>query len=228
MLTAWMACAEGGIDLQQASALVVAAMLVLTLSVRRSATSIAANPRPAQLPALWSELFPAGGSTPVVLDDAALDLYQKATGHPVALTEYYDRSYLSSVEKTAVNAHFDREFVRSFLLRRQSSFAGANLVGRLAALAQRLDSTANVQFARDFSFHQLKSGNVILLGSGARILGFNPSRTHSACVGIMTRNWTPTTLWTRIRPYPLSSSTNRAPRTRTSSRAMQLWHFSRT
>ena len=123
-----------------------------------------------QLPPLWSELFSPSAPTQVVLDDASLDLYQQATGRAVTLNEYYDRSYLNSVEKSAANAHLDPHVVHSFLLRRQSDFAGANLVGRLAALAQQLGGTANVQFARDFSFHQLKSGEVILLGSA----GSNP------------------------------------------------------
>jgi hypothetical protein len=38
-------------------------------------------------------------------------------------------------------------------------------VSRLTQTAGALGSTANVQFARDFSFRQVKSGNIILLGT---------------------------------------------------------------
>ncbi len=50
-------------------------------------------------------------------------------------------------------------------LRRQSNFAGVALVSRLTQTAGALGSTANVQFARDFSFRQVKSGNIVLLGT---------------------------------------------------------------
>jgi predicted RNA-binding protein with RPS1 domain len=46
-----------------------------------------------------------------------------------------------------------------------ANFADVNLVGRLSQTATALGSTASVGFARDFSFRQLKSGNMILLGT---------------------------------------------------------------
>jgi hypothetical protein len=100
-----------------------------------------------------------------VLDDASLDFYQEATGHPIALAEYFDRSYLHSLEESAVAAHLDPKLVHSFLLRRQSNFADVNLVSRLSQTAGALGSSASLQFARDFSFRQVKFGNIILLGT---------------------------------------------------------------
>jgi hypothetical protein len=55
--------------------------------------------------------------------------------------------------------------VHAFLLRRQSNFAGANLVSKLSQTAGALGSTASIQFARDFSFRQVRAGNIILLGT---------------------------------------------------------------
>jgi hypothetical protein len=100
-----------------------------------------------------------------VLDDASLDFYQEALGHPIALAEYFDRSYLHPAEEAAAAAHLDPKLVHSFLLKRQSSFADVNLVGRLSQTAAALGGAASVGFARDFSFRQLKSGNMILLGT---------------------------------------------------------------
>jgi hypothetical protein len=113
----------------------------------------------------WSGIFHQDASVQVVLDDASLDFYQEALGHPIALAEYFDRSYLHPAEEAAAAAHLDPKLVHSFLLRRQSSFADVNLVGRLSQTASALGSTASVGFARDFSFRQLKSGSMILLGT---------------------------------------------------------------
>jgi hypothetical protein len=113
----------------------------------------------------WSGMFHKDGSAHIVLDDASLDFYQEATGHPIALAEYFDRSYLQPAEKAAATAHLDPKLVHSFLLKRQSNFASVNLVDRLSQTASALGSSASVGFARDFSFRQLKSGNIILLGT---------------------------------------------------------------
>ena len=113
----------------------------------------------------WSGIFLQDASAQIVLDDASLAFYQEATGHPIALAEYFDRSYLQPAEEAAATAHLDPKLVHSFLLKRQSNFADVNLVGRLSQTAAVLGSRANVGFARDFSFHQLKSGNMILLGT---------------------------------------------------------------
>ena len=113
----------------------------------------------------WSGIFHQNASAQVVLDDASLDFYQEATGHNIALEEYFDRSYLHPAEEAAAAAHLDPKLVHSFLLKRQSNFADVNLVSRLSQTAGALGSSANLEFARDFSFRQLKSGNMILLGT---------------------------------------------------------------
>jgi len=113
----------------------------------------------------WSGIFRQDASAQVVLDDASLDFYQEATGNRIALGEYFDRSYLHPAEETAAAAHLDPKLVHSFLLKRQSNFADVNLVSRLSQTAGALGSSASLAFARDFSFHQLRSGNMILLGT---------------------------------------------------------------
>ena len=113
----------------------------------------------------WSGIFHQNASAQVVLDDASLDFYQEATGHHIALAEYFDRSYLHPAEEVAAAAHLDPKLVHTFLLKRQSNFADVNLVSRLSQTAGALGSNASLVFARDFSFRQLKSGNMILLGT---------------------------------------------------------------
>src|ERR1700733_2672283 len=113
----------------------------------------------------WSGVFPKNASAYVVLDDASLDFYQEATGHSIALAEYFDRSYLHPAEEAAAVTHLDPKLVHSFLMKRQSNFADVNLVNRFSQTAAVLDSNVSMQFARDFSFRQVKSGNMILLGT---------------------------------------------------------------
>ena len=113
----------------------------------------------------WAGVFQKDASTQIVLDDASLDFYEEATGHPITLAEYFDRSYVYPAEEAAAAKHLDPGLVHAFLLRRQSNFAGANLANRLAQTAGAIGAPANVQFARDFSFRQVKSGDIILLGT---------------------------------------------------------------
>jgi hypothetical protein len=113
----------------------------------------------------WSSIFPKNASAYVVLDDASLDFYQEVTGHSIALAEYFDRSYLHPAEEAAAVTHLDPKLVHSFLMKRQSNFADVNLVSRFSQTATALDSNVSMQFARDFSFRQVKSGNMILLGN---------------------------------------------------------------
>jgi len=113
----------------------------------------------------WSGIFPKNASAQMVLDDASLDFYQEATGHSIALAEYFDRSYLHPAEEAAAATHLDPKLVHSFLLKRQSNFADVNLVSRFSQTAAALESNVSIQFARDFSFRQVKSGNLILLGT---------------------------------------------------------------
>lgn len=113
----------------------------------------------------WSGVFRPDASSQIVLDDASLDFYEEATGHPIALAEYFDRSYLHPAEEAAAAKGLDPSFVHAFLLRRQSNFASVALVSRLTQTGLALGSMEDVQFARDFSFRQVKSGNIILLGT---------------------------------------------------------------
>ena len=114
----------------------------------------------------WGQVLRPDRTTDVVVDDGSVGLYQELTGHPLTLTEYFDRSYLRSVGSIAANAGLDPQMAAAMVLRRQSSFADANFSWKLLQIAGANGMRANLRFARDYSFHDLKANNAILLGNG--------------------------------------------------------------
>lgn len=113
----------------------------------------------------WTEVFPPGGTAEVVLDDSSLDFYQQITNRRVSLEEYYDRSYLTSVYDRLLDPHLDPKLIRAMLLRRQSTFADVSLLSRLSAAATQVGSSDSVFFGRDLAMRELKSSNLVLLGT---------------------------------------------------------------
>jgi hypothetical protein len=114
----------------------------------------------------WSQLFhPNGPPVQIVLDDGAVDFYQEATARTIPLSEYFDRSYLRTVKETSSAARLDPQLIESFILRRESNYGDTAILWKLGQTAGMLKSNADIRFARDLVFSQLKSGNVILLGN---------------------------------------------------------------
>lgn len=139
--------------------------LFLSLRQTRRTELPAIVTNPPTVRQFWSGVFPEQGPTEIVFDDASLDFYRETTNQPVTLDKYYDRSYLTSIEKSAAASKLDPQIVHSLMLSRQSSFADAALTWKMAQIAGELHGTANVQFARDLTFRQVKAGNLILLGN---------------------------------------------------------------
>ncbi len=128
-----------------------------------------APPRPAATPTValfWSQIVRPDRTTDVVLDDAAVALYQELTGRPVTLSNYFDRSYLQTLSETSEAAHLDPRTASSIVVRRQSSFAGANLLWKLMRTPAFDKNRVLLRFARDYSFRELKADNAILVGNG--------------------------------------------------------------
>ena len=149
------------------------------LAVIFAATSIAlyvhsrnlakfAPPRPTPAVAeFWSQLFPAGKPTDIVLSDASLGIVQDRLDHPISLSEYFDRSYLNSVDSRAAEAKLDPVFTKSLLLKREVNYGEVSLLARITDMARSVQGETKVRFARDYSFRDLKANNALLLGSGA-------------------------------------------------------------
>ncbi|MCE5310996.1 MAG: hypothetical protein LLG20_25425 [Acidobacteriales bacterium] len=136
--------------------------LAVTLFLRaRSVTEPAGGP--AQH-ALWSRLFQNGRSTSVVLSDSSLGLTQDLIGKAVPLSEYIHPDIwrqapsLASRPEAQVAARFAAR-------RRHTDMSSVHVARRIVALAGSDQSRVALYFARDFSLRQMKSDNVVLLGS---------------------------------------------------------------
>ena len=122
----------------------------------------------AQKPAVrqfWSQVFRPGLRTDIVLDDAGIGLYQELSGRTIGLSNYFDRDYLRSLSDPSGGGKLDPQTAKTMVLKRQTSYVGATLVWRLSEISGQLGSNGNVQFARDYSFHAVKTNNAILLGN---------------------------------------------------------------
>ena len=114
----------------------------------------------------WSQVFDRTRATDIVLDDAAIALYQELTGRTLSLSDYYDRSYLRKLpESAAGNASLDAQTVSSVALRRQSSFADISFVWKLLQIPGASRRPSTLRFARDYSFRDLKANNAVLVGN---------------------------------------------------------------
>jgi hypothetical protein len=161
------------------SVLLFCSTLFLLLRVRTLvAVKPAASPAQVVLRPLWSDIFAADKVTDIVLDDAALGFFQELTGHQVGLSEYFDRSYVRSVEQSADKSKLPPEFAETLVLKRQSSYADASLLWKLAQTAEALHSNPKLHFARDYSFRELKADNAILLGNSRSNPWIEPFESH--------------------------------------------------
>ena len=114
----------------------------------------------------WSQVFDRNRATDIVLDDAAIALYQELTGRTLSLSDYYDRSYLRKLpESAAGNASLDAQTVSSVALRRQSSFADISFAWKLLQIPGASRRPSTLRFARDYSFRDLKANNAVLVGN---------------------------------------------------------------
>jgi hypothetical protein len=115
--------------------------------------------------AFWSQVFQGPQSTDVVMDDAAVGLYQELAGRSLALSEYFDRSYLRTMPDGAQAAKLDEATASAIVLHRYSNYSSASFLWKLAQLAGPEASRTSLVFARDHSFHAMKSHNAVLLGN---------------------------------------------------------------
>jgi hypothetical protein len=163
------------------SLLLLCSTLFLLARVRTlRQAEVAAPPAQGAFRPLWSDLFAADKSTDIVLDDAALSFFQELTGHQVSLSEYFDRSYVRSVQQDAEKSKLPRELAETLVLKRQSSYADASLLWKLAQIGESLHSNPKLHFARDYSFRELKADSAILLGNSRSNPWIEPFENHMA------------------------------------------------
>jgi hypothetical protein len=104
----------------------------------------------------WSQLFRPDRTTDIVLDDAAVGLYQELSGKSLTLSDYFDRSYLRGLTGSEAD---------DMVLRRQSSAASMNFLWKLFQVEGAGGSRTLLRFARDYTFRELKADNAVLLGN---------------------------------------------------------------
>ena len=111
---------------------------------------------------LWSRLIGEGRSTDVVLADSNLSFLQDIEKRPLPAPDYFRGSYFAGAEKAS--AH-QREMLELFMSRRYTSMADVHVLQRILLMSGADPSRINVHFARDFSPEDLKTSNVVLVGS---------------------------------------------------------------
>jgi hypothetical protein len=159
-------------------------------------------PRPAPVVAtLWSQIFPKGKQTDLVLGDASLGIVQELTGEPLELSNYFDRTYLTQVNTGSKG--LNPALAKSLLLKRQTNYGDVALLARMTTMAHAVQSDTRVRFSRDYSFHELKTDNVILFGSADSDLWVQPF------LGQLTLRWKFDS--TRAGYYPTDVTAKSAP-----------------
>jgi hypothetical protein len=113
--------------------------------------------------ALWSQLVRRGERTDIVLTDSSLGLLQDLLGRPIGLSEYLQpemwrldalaaRPELQVVARLAAHRHY-------------TSLANVNIMRRIQTVTGAGQGQLTAVFARDFNIRQMKSENVVLIGS---------------------------------------------------------------
>jgi hypothetical protein len=115
------------------------------------------------LHALWSQLLPREGTTDIVLPDSSLNLFQQLLGRQLTLAEYLKPDLWAQASQVSSNPEL-QAFAQHAAERPFTRLGSVNIAYRIAQLAGGR-SHISIRSARDFSIRQMKSDNVILLGS---------------------------------------------------------------
>jgi hypothetical protein len=113
----------------------------------------------------WSQVFRGPENTDIVVDDAAVGLYQELSGRNLTLSEYFDRSYLRTLPEGAQAAKLDEATASAIIQHRYSSSSNTLFLWKLFQLSGPQAVHTAIVFPRDYSFHALRAGNAILLGN---------------------------------------------------------------
>jgi len=162
-----------------------AALCLIALSAfagYRAARSFSPALVPAESPAariehiFWSQLFEPTQDTFVVPADGGLVMLQRFMKHSVSLTDYANGAYMSEsaidLEISDLVAGMKPENrlrltrkIEALGNRRYTSMADLDLTNSLARLKEVVPERLMIRYARDLRIDDLRSGNIILLGS---------------------------------------------------------------
>jgi hypothetical protein len=111
---------------------------------------------------IWAELFQTNRSTFVVPADSGLGILQNLSGRLVSPETYADGSYFSG--QTALPG-IDARNLADLREQRYTSVVDLSIVAKLMQLDEISKARVNIRYARSITAEDLKSSNVILLGS---------------------------------------------------------------
>lgn len=135
------------------------------LAVQNAALSgrpLANAPTP-RLGQLWSRMFAGGRALDVVVADSNLSFLQDAVKKPLSAGDYFQGGYLSGRWGANLSAE-QRSLFEVLMSRRYTSMADVYTLQRLSNLRGR-SAQVSIYFSRDFAPEDLKTSNVVLLGS---------------------------------------------------------------
>jgi len=122
------------------------------------------QPTQAQSPShpIWAELFQQNHNTVIVPADSGLGILQNLSERKVSLQEYANGSYFADAKTLpGINAGS----IADLRQQRYTSVVDLNIITRILQLPEFSANRTEIRFARNITTEDLKSLNVILLGS---------------------------------------------------------------
>jgi hypothetical protein len=141
------------------AALVMIVIVLAWLLAHPKEPSQPASSSPA-VRALWSQLFSANLTTTVIVPDHTFAMVQEASKQHVDLATYLQHSPKPEDE----NLRQLEKILRSFSIRRYTTFDGASTAVRVSQLAEQFRGRIVVRYARDMTLRELSPGHVVLIG----------------------------------------------------------------
>lgn len=111
---------------------------------------------------LWMQMFQHERDTLIVPADSGLGILQNLTGRLVSLDEYANGSYASGAYMAA---GVDSANLKDLRQQRYTSVVDLNIASTLERLPESANGHSHVRYARSITTEDLKTSNVILLGS---------------------------------------------------------------
>lgn len=111
---------------------------------------------------IWTQLFQRSRNTIIVPSDSGLGILQNLTGNLVTLEEYVNGSYLADAKPVP---GLGVENLNDLRRQHYTSVANLNVAARLIQITEFAAGRSQIRFARSITAEDLKSSNVILLGS---------------------------------------------------------------
>jgi hypothetical protein len=144
--------------LESALLLAAAAVVITVLVSKQTANALPDRSTGETNRCLWVQLFPPEQELTVVSADAGFALWQDVSDHNLNLGDYLTRRWFAEDAARDVK-------MREMAIRRFTSPADLSLAVRISEIARSYNSHVKVKFARNLDIHEVRSGNVVLLGS---------------------------------------------------------------